>query len=335
MESPFTGLLLKKELEGKRPVVVSIDGSLKAFPQAGLGEASMVFSSPTEAGITRYMAVFLDNAPNLAGPIRSARPYFIDWAIAYQPFFVHSGGSPEAIERLKREKTLINLDYIYIFNERGKQVPLTLFDFFTRREDRVSPHNIYVDIRRLRDNIGIKEVKSVGAGAAFKSDNEVADFSAYESIDHKNHKIENGKTAGSVRIAWGRDNIISYHYRDADNKYLRFVESRAHSIKFSPHIDEFTKKGIEADNLVLIWANSKPIPGDLKGRISIKTLDKGRAMFFMDGRVIKGSWLKINYDMSIRFFDEKGEKILFNPGNLWIEVITKAAKVKIEKKSNA
>jgi hypothetical protein len=331
MQSPLTGLELNPVYRNKRPVAVMIDGSQKAFPQAGLQDASMVFSADMEGLMTRFMAIYLDCAPNRVGPVRSTRSYFIDWAVAQQPFFVHCGGIPQAIERLLYEPAVIDIDYIYTFNKGQKQIPFTKLNFFERRSDRVAPHNLYLDLNLFRKRFNLKQLKAIKPEVALDSDGELMNFSSYESIPHGNNENGKGSVASSVEIVGSRKQRILYKFNDLEMKFNRFVGFDSHSSCCEPHLDENYSRVIGVDNLVVMWVDSERLPGDLTKRLLIKTLDKGKAMFFLKGRMIRGKWLKINYDMSIRFFNEKGERVSFEKGNIWIEVVSKQAKVKVKK----
>jgi len=76
-------------------VVVAVDNHPKARPQSGLNSARVVYEAPVEGGYTRYMALYLvDDDVGKVGPVRSARPYFLDWLSEYgKPMYMHVGGS--------------------------------------------------------------------------------------------------------------------------------------------------------------------------------------------------------------------------------------------------
>jgi hypothetical protein len=65
-------------------VGVMIDNHPDAYPQSGLVDARVVYEAPVEGGITRYMAIFdASQTSTKAGPVRSARPYYLDWIREY------------------------------------------------------------------------------------------------------------------------------------------------------------------------------------------------------------------------------------------------------------
>nr|CAX68963.1 hypothetical protein precursor [uncultured bacterium] len=324
MKSPFTGLPIAKNVALKRPIAVMVDGSKAALPQSGLQCASVVFSASVEGDIPRYMAVFLDEIPTKVGPIRSARPYYIDWACPYQPFYVHCGGSPKALERLWNEKGIVNIDYIYLINGKGRETEVSNYQFFHRTKDRKSPHNLYIDLQHFQ-----KEVSKKSAIGELHSD--IANFSAYESIPHdwtpKNVSLIHNLEITRKQLLNHKKKIF-FNYSKKKQKFERLFYCEE-SKKWQPHMDQNTSDIISIDNLVVIETGHDVIKGDLKGRVMIKTLSRGKAWFCMNGFMTKGSWLKITADTAIRFFDLKGQRIKFKPGNIWIEVISRKEKVKI------
>lgn len=49
--------------------------------QSGLQDAYLMYEIIVEGGITRYMALFMDQNTTRIGSIRSARHYFLDYAL--------------------------------------------------------------------------------------------------------------------------------------------------------------------------------------------------------------------------------------------------------------
>ena len=58
----------------------------------------MVYELMVEGGITRYLALFLDQTTERIGSIRSARHYYLDYALENDAIYVHHGYSPQARE---------------------------------------------------------------------------------------------------------------------------------------------------------------------------------------------------------------------------------------------
>ena len=128
------GILVPVNEVNAFPVAVVIDNDVLARPQAGLARASLVYEAPVEGGMTRYLAIFpADIDLEVIGPVRSARPYFVVWAEELRALFVHCGGSPEALARLKA-------DTVYDLNEFYNNA------YFWREEsdNRSAPHNVLI-----------------------------------------------------------------------------------------------------------------------------------------------------------------------------------------------
>ena len=85
-----------------RPIAVMIDNHNLAWPQAGLNQAYMVYEIIVEGGETRLMALFKGVDLEKIGPVRSARHYFIDYAMENDAIYVHFGQSPQAQTDIKR-----------------------------------------------------------------------------------------------------------------------------------------------------------------------------------------------------------------------------------------
>jgi hypothetical protein len=101
--SNLTGLPVAPELNKKPVIGVMVENSVDARPQAGLTDAGVVFEAIAEGGITRFLALYQDTEASSVGPIRSIRPYYIDWGLGFDAAFAHVGGSPEALQRIKND----------------------------------------------------------------------------------------------------------------------------------------------------------------------------------------------------------------------------------------
>ena len=92
-----------------RPIAVMIDNHNDAWPQAGIQKAYMVYEIVVEGGETRLMALFKGTEIEKIGPVRSARHYFLDYAMENDAIYVHFGWSPQAQSDIK--KYTINKNY--------------------------------------------------------------------------------------------------------------------------------------------------------------------------------------------------------------------------------
>ncbi|MBC7812358.1 MAG: DUF3048 domain-containing protein, partial [Burkholderiales bacterium] len=68
-------------------------------PQSGLNSADVVYEYEVEGGVTRFAAIFRNNAPPHVGPVRSARLLDLELVVMYQALLGYSGTS-EPIQQL-------------------------------------------------------------------------------------------------------------------------------------------------------------------------------------------------------------------------------------------
>ncbi|MEK7548282.1 MAG: DUF3048 domain-containing protein, partial [Patescibacteria group bacterium] len=134
--SLLNGVLVDPKIADRHPVAVMIENSQDARPQTGLTDADIVYEAVTEGGITRYMAIYSQKYPTNAGPVRSARSYFIDWLADYDAFYAHAGGSPTALSRIR---------------EYGLKDYPHSGEAYTRRAQAglASEHTLYVNVEKI------------------------------------------------------------------------------------------------------------------------------------------------------------------------------------------
>ncbi len=86
------GMIVGPE-EANLPVIAVIIENLSTIrPQAGLQEAGVVYEALAEGGITRFLALFAGHNADLIGPVRSMRPYYLEWCAEYEAMCVHIAG---------------------------------------------------------------------------------------------------------------------------------------------------------------------------------------------------------------------------------------------------
>ncbi len=72
--APLTGVEVSDEPTTTKPVTgIMIENSPDARPQSGLKQAEIVYEAIAEGGITRFLALYQQNKPQLIGPVRSVR----------------------------------------------------------------------------------------------------------------------------------------------------------------------------------------------------------------------------------------------------------------------
>lgn len=109
--APLTGQPVDDPALADRPVLaVKIENSAPARPQAGLDRADIVYEEIVEGGITRFIALFQSDVPELVGPVRSARPEDVAILPAYTPILAYSGAREEVTTMLRRSGLALLVD---------------------------------------------------------------------------------------------------------------------------------------------------------------------------------------------------------------------------------
>ena len=128
-----------------RPFAVMINNINVARPlQSGLQDAYLMYEIIVEGGITRYMALFMDQNTTRIGSIRSARHYFLDYALENDAIYVHHGQSPQA----QNDFSALGVDRIVADNSktgwRDKSLNVS------------SEHTLFTSIEKLNNGLGNK-----------------------------------------------------------------------------------------------------------------------------------------------------------------------------------
>lgn len=201
--SPLNGLEVADEAATKRVVTaVMIENSPDARPQSGLAEADLVFEAVAEGGITRFIALYQPSRPALVGPVRSLRPYYADWAAAFNPSVAHVGGSPEALNMIRSGNYGNDIDQF--FNAGS----------YWRASDRAAPHNVYTNFDRLDELNNSKNFKESVFTFSPRNDGKPVAQPDAKSID--------------VQVSSGIFSV-SYGYDPAKNAYNRNQGGVAHT----------------------------------------------------------------------------------------------------------
>src|SRR5690625_6448169 len=129
---PFTGEEVESEVTN-RALAVMVNNHTAARPQTGLVNADIVYEFLAEGAITRFLAIYQSEIPEVVGPVRSARSYYIETAKAHDAIYIYHGAA-NFIEEDLRAGWIENLNGAYYDNDGF---------LFKRESFRKAPHNSY------------------------------------------------------------------------------------------------------------------------------------------------------------------------------------------------
>ena len=130
--APETGLPDPQGASLTRPALwVKIENlSEQVRPQAGLDVADVVYEQITEGGITRFIALFNSQIPDVVGPIRSTRAMDADVVAPLGGIFAYSGGIADSV-RLINQAPVNAVDDTKagpaMFRDKTRRAPHNLF----------------------------------------------------------------------------------------------------------------------------------------------------------------------------------------------------------------
>lgn len=283
--SPLTGLEVADESATKSAVTaIMIENSPDARPQSGLKESGVVFEAIAEGGITRFLVLYQQEKPQLIGPVRSVRMYYVDWLAAFDASVAHIGGSAAALAEV-RNGSYRDIDQF--FNSQ----------YYWRSTDRYAPHNVYTSFEKLDELNKAKGYTNSNFQGFYRHDSGAL--------------IPPTATNIEVDISYYLFNS-SYIYDPNTNTYTRYQAGE-------PHLDR--EKGQISPRVVVIIKVPMTLTLEDGYRQNYQTIGSNQAFIFQDGTVIEATWTKNSKSSQITFADKNGTNIELARGQTWITAI--------------
>ena len=289
IKSRLTGLPVTAAQAALPVTGVMIENSDEARPQSGLSQAGVVYEAIAEGGITRFLALYEEGQPSSLGPIRSARPYYVDWLLPFDASYAHVGGSADGLDAISTYKVK-DLDQYY----NGSS--------YTRISSRAAPHNVYTSMANL---LALEKSKGYATST----------FTGFPRKADKPAAIPEA-TKVDFNIA-GSDFEVHYDYNKLTNSYDR-------SEAGSPMVDANTGKQLSPKVVIAIVVPISQGALDASGAYYSEYADTGSgpAYIFQDGNVIVGTWSKSSPTAQIQFGDANGDPTALNAGQTWITAVS-------------
>lgn len=284
-------LKIVDENSKSRPIAVMINNNHEAWPQAGLQDAYITYEILAEGGITRMMAIFKDQDTTKIGSVRSARPYFLDYAMENDAIYVHYGWSDQA----RADITNLGID-----NING----LTVSSVFWRDKTlhKATEHTVFTSMDRIK-----KYAEEQGYDR--DTDKDLLLNYSVDEVSLKNKK--DAIPADKVYMKYSYYTDTSYEY-DAENKvYLR-------SMSGEPHVDAVTKKQYTYKNIIITPIESRAY--DSYGRLKLSNIGSGDGYYITDGYAVPIKWRKTSRSSQTVYTYLNGNEIKVNDGNTFIQI---------------
>jgi hypothetical protein len=264
-----------------------------ARPQSGLNEADIVFDTPAEGFIMRYVAVYqCENAAQI-GPNRSVR--WVDWHIIRQfhnPILAYAGGIGIDLRLVASLKWANSENLLGNAGNAG-----------IRTTNRVPPDNLYT---------------STGALYALATSFSKKYGPPPPIFRYSTSPAAGSTPAASVHINFSYDTDVTWTWSPGTASWV-------HSYSDGPDIDALTGQPVTASNVVVLivkykfgkYAEHIGESGDFES----STIGSGTGYIFRDGRAIKVTWSRQFETEPWTFTGPNHEIISLAPGRTWVELL--------------
>ena len=243
--------------------------------------------------LAQVALLFGADDPPAVGPVRSARHYFVAWAAEWQAVYVHVGGSPQALDLLRRSgrgQLVYDADE---FRYGGR--------YLWRIDERSPPHNVYTDgehLRALAKVVGAKDEPRRPVWR-FEPDAPIADR----------------PVGGTIEVPYPA-NRVRYAYDRLTNTYRRSVTGER------SQVDAATGEVVAPKNVVVLFVRFAPLDdGSTKHRLEAQVTGSGVAYVATNGTVTKGTWRKRRIDAPLELLDRSGRPIPLTVGQTFVQVV--------------
>lgn len=265
-------------------LAVKIDNHEAARPQYGLERTDLVYEELVEGGLTRYVAVWQSDIPDVVGPVRSIRPMDPDIIGPLGGLVAYSGGQQKFMD-LMTATSVFNA--AFDSDETG---------LFSRTDEREAPHNVVLQAKAL---------------VALHDDLPApAQQFAYAATVPESSAAVDGTPVTTVASRFSDSNWPDWTWDTPSLSYLRSQEG-------APDLDAGGVQ-LRATNVLVLRV---AIDDTYLNVPKTTMIGSGEAWASTGGRTLHALWSKAARDAPIRLTDDNGVTIRLAAGNTWIELV--------------
>lgn len=284
----------------ERPIAIMMDNDKKAWPHAGLNDAYLVYEIEIEGIETRLMACFKGANLEKVGPLRSARPYFIDYAMENSAIYVHHGWSTQA----EYDISALKINNINGISESSKS--------FWRVKGKSAPHNLVTSTEKILEIANRKGYST--------------ESNAPSVLNYVTEEVNlmDGQPANIVTIPYNSKRIVKYEYNPETKMYTRY----SRGIK---QTDWTTGEDITTKNIIITKADTYLLKDvENKGRKGLKNIGTLDGYYITNGQVIPITCTKTSRNSQTKYEDINGNEIEVNDGRTYIQICANNINVTFE-----
>lgn len=282
--------------EDRRPIAIMINNHPEAQPQAGWSHAKIAYEILVEGRITRVLLVS-DAETGVIGPIRSARPAFLEITAEYRALYSHVGNYDKVVAPSPMLNYMVDWDE---FSHPG----------YYRSGHRYAPHNLYGTMEGVYASAEASGVDLTGAP-------ELKDhFQVYDEAK----EYDGGSPATSISFTYDGAQQLNYRYDPDSQMYIK-------SINGIDVIDENTGELLKIANFIILERPHGKMPNGVHEYIDYLT--PGNARLFIQGQEFALDYSKPASEQPM-VFELDGEQLILNPGFTFINVVPDGTPITVQ-----
>jgi len=274
-------------------IAAKVDNHPAARPQVGLERTDIVFEELVEGGLTRYVAVWHSDVPDVIGPVRSIRPMDPDIISPLGGIVAYSGGQQRFVDMMRATE---------VYNAIHGQSDTASVMY--RGSNAPAPHNVIVKAPEL-----------IGMHGDLAKPQQLFPYAA--SAAQATAAVEGSPVAGASMV-FGSLASPSWAWDAASGTWLRSMTGGAPDMAASG-------ARLSAVNLVILRVPVQVIQ-DIP---TTQLIGSGEAWVLTVGKALQGTWSKADRSAPIRIVDGQGLPIRLAPGNTWVELVPTAGSVSV------
>lgn len=292
---PLTGVGTTK-VKNRPALSIKIENAVVARPQRGLVEADIVWEEVVEGGITRFVATYHSNIPDVVEPVRSVRPMDAAIVAPLDGILAFSGGQGPFIAAVKRAGTqTIEMD----IGDAG----------FSRDPGRAAPHNV---IGRPSTFLAQADAhRTVPPPPQFEYARKLGQGTAPQ--DGKPAREADVRLSPAQRSVWTWDRGSKKYLRSEGSAASVSADGRRHSAR------NVLVLSTEVFNTNFVDPAGAPVPEHRLARSG------GTGTLLSMGHSVTVRWSKKSLRSPIVLTTWRGGDVQLDPGNTWIELVPRGS----------
>jgi hypothetical protein len=283
--APLTGEVVPFGSATAPAFAAKIDNHPEARPQVGLERADVVWEILVEGGLTRYIAVWQSDIPDVVGPIRSVRPVDPSVVSPQGGIIAYSGGQDRFVVAMR------NAPVVNAIHGQSDTA-----DTIFRGQNAPSPHNVLVRATQI-----VAENSDLPAPPQ--------QFPFAESVQAATATKE-GTATSRIDLRFGGSATPAWVWSADAQAWLRYMTGGQPDTSIDG-------PQLTAANVVVLRVPVRVV----QSIPTVELIGSGEAWVSTGGATVPATWSKDSVTDQIRILDVHGVAVRLAPGTTWIELV--------------